>query len=56
MGNINDISVSNSVCHVTRKELSWCSTSVVDCRATAQGSIPGGNSVFAEVHVLRKGQ
>ena len=26
------------------------------CHATARGSIPGRNSVFTELHVLRKGQ
>ena len=30
--------------------------SVMDCHATARGSIPGGNDVFTELHVLRKGQ
>ena len=28
----------------------------MDCHTTAQGSIPGGNGVFTELHVLRKGQ
>ena len=37
-------------------ELVWRSGSVMDWHATAQGSIPGGNSVFTELHVLRKGQ
>ena len=37
-------------------ELAWGSGSVMDCHATARGSIPGGNSVFTELHVLRKGQ
>ena len=32
------------------------SGSVMDCHATAWGSIPGGNGVFTELHVLRKGQ
>ena len=34
----------------------WRSGSVMDCHATARGSIPGGNGVFTELHVLRKGQ
>ena len=29
---------------------------VMDCHATARGSIPGENGVFTELHVLRKGQ
>ena len=30
--------------------------SVMDCHATARGSIPDGNGVKNELHVLRKGQ
>ena len=37
-------------------ELAWRSGSVTDCHATARGSIPGGNGVFTELRVLRKGQ
>ena len=37
-------------------ELAWRSGSVMDCHVTAQGSIPDGNGVFTEFHVLRKGQ
>ena len=37
-------------------ELAWRSGSVMDCHATAQVSIPGGNGVFTELHVLCKGQ
>ena len=37
-------------------ELAWRSGSVMDCQATVRGSIPGGNSVLTELHVLRKGQ
>ena len=33
-----------------------CSVCVIDCHATARGSIPGGNGVKIELHVLRKGQ
>ena len=29
---------------------------VMDYHARARGSIPGGNGVFTELHVLRKGQ
>ena len=36
-------------------ELAWCSGRVMDCHSTARGSIPGGNSVFTELDVLRKG-
>ena len=32
------------------------SGNVMDYHATAQGSIPGRNGVFIELHVLRKGQ
>ena len=40
----------------------WCvelarrSCSVMDCHVTTRGSIPGGNGVNTELHVLRKGQ
>ena len=37
-------------------ELAWRSGSVMDCHATARGSIPGRNGLFTELHVLRKGQ
>ena len=37
-------------------ELVWCSGSVMDCHATPQGSIPGGNGVKTELHILRMGQ
>ena len=37
-------------------ELAWHSGSVMDCHATARGSIPGGTGVFTELHVLCKGQ
>ena len=39
-----------------RWELAWRSGSVMDCHATVRSSIPGGNGVFTELHVLRKGQ
>ena len=38
------------------KELVWRSGCVMDCHATAWGSIPGGNGVITELHVLCKGQ
>ena len=37
-------------------ELALRSGSVMDCHATARGSIPGGKGAFTELHVLRKGQ
>ena len=39
-----------------RMELAWRSGCVMDCHATARGSIPGGNGVKTRLHVLRKGQ
>ena len=41
---------------LTPWELAWRNGSVMDCHATARGSIPGGNGVFTELHVLCKGQ
>ena len=41
---------------IIRVELAWLSGNVMDCHATARGSIPGRNGVFIELHVLRKGQ
>ena len=38
------------------KELAWRSGCVMDCHATARGSIPGGNGVKTELHILCKGQ
>ena len=38
------------------EELAWRSGIVRDCHTTARGSIPGGNGVFTELHVFRKGQ
>ena len=32
------------------------SSSVMDCHATARGSIPDRNGVKTELHILRKGQ
>ena len=34
----------------------FLSSSVMDCHATVQGSISGGNGVFTELHILHKGQ
>ena len=36
--------------------LAWRSGSVMDCHATARGSIPGWNGVKTELHVLHKGR
>ena len=38
------------------RELAWRSGSVIDCHATARGSIPDGYGVLTELHVLRTGQ
>ena len=43
-------------CIIQSVELAWRSGSVMDCHATARGSIPVGNGVKTELHVLRKGQ
>ena len=43
-------------CPVVQTELTWRSGSVMDCHATAWGSIPGRNGVFTALHILRKGQ
>ena len=48
---LDDLFVSS-----TRVELAWHSGSVMDCHATARGSIPAGNGIFTELHVLRKEQ
>ena len=37
-------------------ELAWRSGCMMDCHATARGSIPGGNGVLTELHVLLNGQ
>ena len=34
-------------------ELAWRGSGVLDCHATARGSIPGVNGVFTELYVLR---
>ena len=41
---------------VLNNECPWCSGNVMNCHATAPGSIPGRDGVFTELHVLRKGQ
>ena len=43
-------------CFYEYSELAWSSGSVTDCHAMTRGSIRSGNSVFTELHVLRKGQ
>ena len=48
--------VENKLSVTNLRELAWRSGSVMDCHATARGSIPGGNGVLTELHVLRKGQ
>ena len=40
----------------TQVELAWRSGSVIDCHATARGSIPSGNGLSKELQVLHKGQ
>ena len=37
-------------------ERPWRSANVMNCHATAPGSIPGRDGVFTELHILRKGQ
>ena len=37
-------------------DLGWGSGTVMDCHTTAWSSIPGGNDVKTELHVLRNGQ
>ena len=37
-------------------KLAWRRGSVMDCHMTGRGSIPGGNGVFTELRVRRKGQ
>ena len=37
-------------------EVVWLSGNVMDCHATARGSITGRNGLFIQPHVLRKGQ
>ena len=39
-----------------REELAWHRGCVMDCHAMDWGSIPYGNGVKTELHVLRKGQ
>ena len=43
-------------CEEYMVELTWRSSSVMDCHATARGLIPCGKGVFTELHILRKGQ
>ena len=44
------------LCIIRLEEMALRSGSVLDCHATARVSIPGGNGVFTELHVLRKVQ
>ena len=50
------IALHNGNKSIIRVELAWLSGNVMDCHATARGSIPGLNGVFIESHVLGKGQ
>ena len=45
-----------SACSHRQFHAGVASGSVMDCHAMAQGSIPAGNGVLTELHVLRKGQ
>ena len=44
-----------SLIHI-RVKLAWRCGSVMDCHATARGSIPGWYGVLTELHVLREGE
>ena len=50
------VSVYNTCTFLVVREQAWRSGRVMDCHATAPGSIPGRDGVFTELHVLRKGQ
>ena len=53
---LNNQSANYPTCFHCCEKLAWSSGCVTYCHATARGSIPGGNSVKPESHVLRKGQ
>ena len=53
---VPDLATYNHGSSLSSVELAWCSVSVMDCHAKAQGSIPGGKGVITELHVFRKGQ
>ena len=42
---INGVQHKHSQVHFVMSELAWRSGSVMDCHATAWGSIPGGNGI-----------
>ena len=42
--------------NIVMLERPWRSGNVMNCHATAPGSIPGRDGVFTEFHVLCKGQ
>ena len=42
--------------HIWGSGMQYHSGNVMNCHATAPGSIPGRDGVFTELHVLRKGQ
>ena len=52
--NSPDIFYIDMVSHLKGAGMAQCS--VMDCHTRAWGSIPGGNSLKTELHVLRKGQ
>ena len=37
-------------------KLAWRNDSIIDCHKTPRGSIPDGNGVKTELHILCKGQ
>ena len=41
---------------LSKMELAWHSDCEMGCHATTWGSIPGGDGVKTELHVLLKGQ
>ena len=53
--NVNESTVPKIIDEILLKpvELAWRSGSVMDCNATARGSVPGGNRAKTELHVLR---
>ena len=61
LSNIHERSLFTSRFHLyrnTKVSSRACvgSDSVMDCHVTTRGLNPGGNGLFTELHVLRKGQ
>ena len=56
VSNVEVTFISSDLLRYRCVELAWRSGSVMDCHATARGSIPGGNGEFTKLRVLRKGQ